>query len=285
MAPGMVTGHGRVERIVRVWLPVGFFMLLALFPFYWMAITSVKPNAELYNRNMMPLLVHNPTLKHYVGLLTETSFLLWTWNTLLVAVVSTAISLVFGTMLAYPLARMRFAGAGLIAMTVAAIYLVPQPLLFLPLADVINRLDLGNTLTAVMLTYPTMLVPFCAWLLIGYFKTVPKELEEAARIDGASRLQTMRRIFLPLCTPGFISAGIFAFTLSQNEFLYALIFLTKSSVRTVPVGVIAELIRGDVFYWGQLMAGALLGSIPVALIYSFFVEHYVAGLTSGSVKA
>jgi multiple sugar transport system permease protein len=258
MAPGMVTGHGRVERMVRVWLPVGFFMLLALFPFYWMAITSVKPNAELYNRNMMPLLVHNPTLKHYVGLLTETSFLLWTWNTLLVAVVSTAISLVFGTMLAYPLARMRFAGAGLIAMTVAAIYLVPQPLLFLP---------------------------FCAWLLIGYFKTVPKELEEAARIDGASRLQTMRRIFLPLCTPGFISAGIFAFTLSQNEFLYALIFLTKSSVRTVPVGVIAELIRGDVFYWGQLMAGALLGSIPVALIYSFFVEHYVAGLTSGSVKA
>jgi multiple sugar transport system permease protein len=281
----MVTGHTRLEQAVRVWLPVGFFLLLALFPFYWMAITSVKPNAELYNRNMMPLLVHNPTLKHYVGLLTETSFLLWTWNTLLVAVISTAISLVLGTMLAYPLARMRFAGSGLIAMTVAAIYLVPQPLLFLPLADVINRLDLGNTLTAVILTYPTMLVPFCAWLLIGYFKTVPKELEEAARIDGASRFQTMRRVFLPLCTPGFISAGIFAFTLSQNEFLYALIFLTKSSVRTVPVGVIAELIRGDVFYWGQLMAGALLGSIPVALIYSFFVEHYVAGLTSGSVKA
>ncbi len=280
----MVTGHTRLEQAVRVWLPVGFFLLLALFPFYWMAITSVKPNAELYNRNMMPLLVHNPTLKHYVGLLTETSFLLWTWNTLLVAVISTAISLVLGTMLAYPLARMRFAGAGLIAMTVAAIYLVPQPLLFLPLADVINRLDLGNTLTAVILTYPTMLVPFCAWLLIGYFKTVPKELEEAARIDGASRFQTMRRVFLPLCTPGFISAGIFAFTLSQNEFLYALIFLTKSSVRSVPVGVIAELIRGDVFYWGQLMAGALLGSIPVALIYSFFVEHYVAGLTSGSVK-
>ncbi len=280
----MVTGHGRVEQAVRVWLPVGFFLLLALFPFYWMAVTSVKPNAELYNKNLMPLLVHNPTLKHYIGLLTETSFLVWTWNTLLVAVISTAISLVLGTMLAYPLARMRFAGAGLIAMTVAAIYLVPQPLLFLPLADVINRLNLGNTLTAVILTYPTMLVPFCAWLLIGYFKTVPKELEEAARIDGASRLQTMRRIFLPLCTPGFISAGIFAFTLSQNEFLYALIFLTQSSVRTVPVGVIAELIRGDVFYWGQLMAGALLGSIPVALICSFFVEHYVAGLTSGSVK-
>jgi multiple sugar transport system permease protein len=280
----MVTGCRRLEQTVRVWLPVGFFLVVALFPFYWMTITSIKPDSELYNRHLMPLLVHNPTLKHYIDLLTKTHFLLWTWNTMVVAIVSTGISLVLGVMLAYPLARMRFAGAGLIAMTVAAIYLVPQPLLFLPLADVINRLQLGNTLTSVILTYPTMLVPFCAWLLLGYFKTVPKELEEAARIDGASRLQTMRRIFLPLCTPGFISAGIFAFTLSQNEFLYALIFLTQSSVRTVPVGVIAELIRGDVFYWGQLMAGALLGSIPVAIIYSFFVEHYVAGLTSGSVK-
>jgi len=281
----MVTGHGRIERTIRVWLPVGFFVVLALLPFYWMAIASLKPNSELYSPNVNSLIVYHPTLKHYVDLLSQTGFLLWTWNTMLVSAISTAISLILGVMLAYPLARMRFAGAGLIAMTVAAIYLVPQPLLFLPLADVINRLGLGNTLTSVILTYPTMLVPFCAWLLLGYFKTVPKELEEAARIDGASRLQTMRRIFLPLCTPGFISAGIFAFTLSQNEFLYALIFLTQSSVRTVPVGVIAELIRGDVFYWGQLMAGALLGSIPVALIYSFFVEHYVAGLTSGSVKA
>ncbi len=280
----MVTGVGPLRQAIRVWLPVGFFLVLALFPFYWMVITSLKPNSELYNAKMMPLLVRNPTLKHYVDLITQTSFLEWTWNTMLVAVVSTAISLVLGIMLAYPLARMRFAGAGLIATTVAAIYLVPQPLLFLPLADVINRLELGNTLTSVILTYPTMLVPFCAWLLLGYFKTVPRDLEEAARIDGASRLQTMRRIFLPLCMPGFISAGIFAFTLSQNEFLYALIFLTQSSVRTVPVGVISELIRGDVFYWGQLMAGALLGSIPVAIIYSFFVEHYVAGMTAGSVK-
>jgi multiple sugar transport system permease protein len=281
----MVTGYGRIERTLRVWLPVAFFLALALLPFYWMAIASLKPNSELYSASVNSLIVYHPTLKHYIDLLSQTGFLLWTWNTMLVSVVATAISLVLGVMLAYPLARMRFAGAGLIAMTVAAIYLVPQPLLFLPLADVINRLGLGNTLTSVILTYPTMLVPFCAWLLLGYFKTVPKELEEAARIDGASRLQTMRRIFLPLCTPGFISAGIFAFTLSQNEFLYALIFLTRTSVRTVPVGVIAELIRGDVFYWGQLMAGALLGSIPVALIYSFFVEHYVAGLTSGSVKA
>ena len=194
----MVTGHNRAVAALRVWAPVGFFLVVALLPFYWMAITSIKPDSELYSRKVTPLIVYHPTLQHYVDLLTGTHFLLWTWNTMLVAVVATAISLVFGTMLAYPLARMRFAGASLMAMTIAAIYLVPQPLLFLPLADVINRLQLGNTLTSVILTYPTMLVPFSAWLLLGYFKTVPKELEEAARIDGASRLQTMRRIFLPL---------------------------------------------------------------------------------------
>src|SRR4029434_2552739 len=153
----------------------------------------------------------------YVELITETSFLTWTYNTTLVAVISTAISLVLGIMLAYPLARMRFAGAGLIAATVAATYLVPQPLLFIPMAAIINSMGLSNTLTAVILTYPTMLVPFCAWLLLGYFKTVPKDLEEAARIDGASNWQTMWRIFLPLCTPGFISAGIFLFPLAPKR--------------------------------------------------------------------
>jgi multiple sugar transport system permease protein len=281
----MVQGKGIWRPILRLWLPLFGFLVFTLFPFYWMVITSLKPNAELYSRRVSPMIVYNPTLKHFVDLLEETNFLTWTWNTFLVAVVSTVVSLVFGTMLAYPLARMKFAGGGLIAFTIAATYLVPQPLLFIPMADLINRLHLGDTLTSVMLTYPTMLVPFCAWLLLGYFKTVPVELEDAARIDGATRLQTMYKVFLPLCTPGFISAGIFAFTLSQNEFLYALIFLTSTDVRTVPVGAISELIRGDVFYWGQLMAAALLGSIPVAVIYSFFVEHYVAGLTSGSVKA
>ena len=203
---------------------------------------------------------------------------------MLVAVVATGISLLLGTMLAYPLARMRFRGAPFLAITVAVTYLVPQSLLFVPMADLIGRLKLGNTLSAVMLTYPTLLVPFIAWLLMGYFKTVPKELEEQALIDGASRWRAMTRVILPLCMPGFVSAGIFAFTLAQNEFLYALLFLSRSSVRTVPIGVVGELIRGDAFYWGQLMAGALLGSVPVALIYSFFVKYYVAGLTAGAVK-
>ena len=281
----MVSRRGLGTRTLRLYLPLSLLLILMLFPFYWMLITSIKPNRELYNARIMPLIVYQPTLKHYVDLISETNFLTWTYNTFLVAIVSTAVSLVLGTMTAYPLARMNFPGAAVVAIGVAATYLVPQPLLFIPMSDIINKLGLGNTLQAVMLTYPTLLVPFSAWLLMGYFKSVPREFEEAARIDGASRFQAMTRIVLPLCTPGLLSAGIFSFTLAQNEFLYALIFLTTSDVRTVPVGAITELIRGDVFYWGQLMAAALLGSVPVALIYSFFVDYYVAGLTSGAVKS
>ena len=272
------------KRLFGLWLPLVMFLVLALFPFTWMAATSLKTNAELYDPKAMPLTIRHPSLVHYISLLQETNFLTWVANTMLVAVIATAISLLLGTMLAYPLARLRFRGAPLLAVAVAVTYLIPQTLLFVPMADLVGRLKLGNTLSAVMLTYPTLLVPFIAWLLMGYFKTVPKELEEQALIDGASRWRAMTRVILPLCMPGFISAGIFAFTLAQNEFLYALLFLNRSSVRTVPIGVVGELIRGDAFYWGQLMAGALLGSVPVAFIYSFFVKYYVAGLTAGAVK-
>ena len=272
------------RRLFGLWIPLAVFCVVALFPFTWMAATSLKTNAELYDPKASPLAIRHPSLIHYIDLLRETNFLTWIANTMLVAVVATGISLLLGSMLAYPLARMRFRGAPLLALTVAVTYLVPQTLLFVPMADLIGRLRLGNTLSAVMLTYPTLLVPFIAWLLMGYFKTVPSELEEQALIDGASRWRAMTRVILPLCMPGFISAGIFAFTLAQNEFLYALLFLSRSSVRTVPIGVVGELIRGDAFYWGQLMAGALLGSLPVALIYSFFVKYYVAGLTAGAVK-
>jgi multiple sugar transport system permease protein len=272
------------KRLFGLWLPLAVFLVVALFPFTWMAATSLKTNAELYDPKASPLAIKHPSLVHYISLLTETNFLTWAANTMLVAVIATALSLLLGMMLAYPLARMRFRGAPLLAVAVAVTYLIPQTLLFVPMADLIQRMRLGNTLSAVMLTYPTLLVPFIAWLLMGYFKTVPKELEEQALIDGASRWRAMTRVILPLCMPGFISAGIFAFTLAQNEFLYALLFLSRSDVRTVPIGVVGELIRGDAFYWGQLMAGALLGSVPVALIYSFFVKYYVAGLTAGAVK-
>jgi len=272
------------RRLFGLWLPLAFLFVFALFPFAWMAATSLKANAELYDPTANPLWIRHPSLVHYIGLLKESNFLIWIGNTMLVAVVATLISLLFGVMLAYPLARTRFPASGLLALSVGVAYLVPQTLLFVPMADLINRMRLGDSLSAVMLTYPTLLVPFSAWLLIGYFKTVPKELEEAALIDGASRWRAMTRVILPLCTPGFLSAGIFAFTLSQNEFLYALLFLNTSSIRTVPVGVTGELIRGDAFYWGQLMAAAFLGSLPVVLVYSFFVKYYVAGLTAGSVK-
>ena len=247
------------KRLLGLWVPLALFYVVALFPFTWMAATSLKTNAELYNPQANPLSIQHPSLVHYISLIQETNFLTWVGNTMLVAVVATGISLLLGTMLAYPLARMRFRGAPLLAITVAITYLVPQSLLFVPMADLIGRLKLGNTLSAVMLTYPTLLVPFIAWLLMGYFKTVPKELEEQALIDGASRFRAMTRVILPLCMPGFISAGIFAFTLSQNEFLYALLFLTRSDMRTIPVGVVGELIRGDAFYWGQLMAGRCWG--------------------------
>jgi multiple sugar transport system permease protein len=280
----MVGANRWSDRLLRLYLPLAGFLVVTLFPFYWMIVTSLKPNQELYNVRIFPLIPFQPTLQNYANLLSQTHFLQWSFNSLLVAVLSTAISLVLGAMAAYPLARMNFPGAALIALAIAATYLVPQTLLFIPMADLVNRLGLVNSLSSVVLTYPTFLIPFCAWLLMGYFKTVPRELEEAARIDGASRFTAMLRVVLPLSIPGLLSAGIFAFTLSQNEFLYALIFLTKSEVRTVPVAAISELIKGDVFYWGQLMAAAVLGSVPVAIIYSFFVEHYVAGLTAGSVK-
>ena len=192
----MVGGRGLGTRTLRLYLPLSLLLILMLFPFYWMLITSIKPNRELYNARIMPMIVYQPTLKHYVDLIFETNFLTWTYNTFLVAIVSTAVSLVLGTMTAYPLARMNFPGAAVVAIGVAATYLVPQPLLFIPMSDIINKLGLGNTLQAVMLTYPTLLIPFCAWLLMGYFKSVPRELEEAARIDGASRFQAMTRIVL-----------------------------------------------------------------------------------------
>jgi multiple sugar transport system permease protein len=218
---------------------------------------------------------------HY--LFEETLFASWLWNTMFIALVSTVISLVCGVFAGYALSRLNFPFAGSLGTGIFITYLVPQTLLFIPLAEIIRNYRLGDTPWALILTYPTFLIPFCTWLMMGYFKAVPKELEECARIDGASRWQAMLYIVIPVAVPGILSAGIFAFTLSWNEFIYALVFLSSPEQKTVPVGVTSELIRGDVFFWGPLMAGALLGSIPVAIAYSFFVEHYVAGLT-GSVK-
>jgi multiple sugar transport system permease protein len=271
------------RRIVTVYLPLAVFVVVLLFPFYWMTITALKPNEELLSREGNPFWVIHPTLDHIKKLLFDTSYPEWLWNTVLVSVVSTVLSIFCSVLAAYSIERLRFRGSRYIGMGIFLAYLVPPSILFIPLAAMVYKLDLFDTRLALILTYPTFLIPFCTWLLMGYFKTIPLELEECALIDGASRMQILIRIILPLAVPGLISAGIFAFTLSWNEFIYALTFISSSEVKTVPVGVVTELVEGDVYHWGSLMAGALFGSLPVAILYSFFVEYYVSGLT-GAVK-
>jgi multiple sugar transport system permease protein len=271
------------RRIATVYLPLGVFLVVLLFPFYWMAMTAFKPDAELLSREANPFWLRSPTLAHVKKLLFETAYPDWLWNTLLVSVVSTFLSILCSVLAAYAIERLRFRGSRYVGMSIFLAYLVPPSILFIPLATMVYKLDLFDTRLALILTYPTFLIPFCTWLLMGYFKSIPYELEECALIDGASRVQILWRIVLPLAVPGLISAGIFAFTLSWNEFIYALTFVSSSEVKTVPVGVVTELVEGDIYHWGSLMAGALFGSLPVAILYSFFVEYYVSGLT-GAVK-
>ena len=280
-------GMGYLEsvprRVVTLYIPLGIFLFVLLFPFYWMATTSLKPNEELLSREGNPFWVAAPTLEHFKHLIFETQYPDWMWNTVVVSVVSTFASLIASVAAAYAIERLRFRGSKQVGLGIFLAYLVPPSILFIPLADVVYKLGLFDTRFALILTYPTFLIPFCTWLLMGYFRTIPYELEECALIDGASRWEILTRIILPLAVPGLISAGIFAFTLSWNEFIYALTFVSDSEIKTVPVAVVTELVEGDVYHWGPLMAGALLGSVPVAVMYSFFVEYYVSGMT-GAVK-
>ena len=261
------------------------FLVFALFPFYHMALTSLKTDRELYDRNAVPLLIRQgPTLEHYTKLLWETAFLTWTKNSLLITILATALSVVVGTLAAYALARLRFFGVSSFGTGIFVTYLVPTSLLFLPLAQVVNWLGLADSKWALVVTYPTFLVPFCTWLLMGYFRTVPKEIEESAMVDGATRVQALMRILLPIAIPGLVCAVLFAFTLSWNEFIYALTFTSSSDEITSSVGITTELIRGDIYFWGSLMAGAVLGSVPIVILYVFFLDYYVSGLTAGAVK-
>jgi multiple sugar transport system permease protein len=277
----------RWKRWVFLYLPLGAFVIVTLFPFYYMAVTSIRPDREMYipwNRpNFAPFWTLKPTLEHFALLFRETLFARWLLNTLVISILSTAIALFCGLLAAYALARLRFPMGGTLGSSIFVTYLVPQTLLFIPLGEVIRSFRLSDSLWSLIFTYPTFLIPFCTWLLMGYFRTIPKELEECAQIDGATRIQAMIRIVFPVAMPGILSAGIFAFTHAWNEFIYALVFLSSATNKTVPVGVVSELVRGDTFFWGPLMAGALLGSVPVAFIYSFFVEQYVSAMT-GAVK-
>ncbi len=271
------------RRWVTLYIPVIVFLIVLLFPFYWMAMTAFKPNEELAARAANPFWIVTPTLAHFERLLFKTDYPQWMWNTILVSVVSTFASLAASVFAAYAIERLRFKGSRQTGLAIFLAYLVPPSILFIPLAAIVVQMGLFDTRWALILTYPTFLIPFCTWLLMGYFRSIPYELEECALIDGATRWQILVKIILPLAVPGLISAGIFAFTLSWNEFIYALTFVSSSETKTVPVGVVTELVEGDVYHWGALMAGALLGSLPVAVLYSFFVEYYVSGMT-GAVK-
>jgi multiple sugar transport system permease protein len=271
------------RKVVVIYIPLLVFLFVLLFPFYWMVITAFKPDAELLSHSGNPFWLIDPTLAHFKKLLFDTAYPEWMWNTVVVSVVATFFSLFASVLAAYSIERLRFTGSRQVGLSIFLAYLVPPSILFIPLAFMVFKLGLYDTRWALILTYPTFLIPFCTWLLMGYFRSIPYELEECALIDGATRLQILTKIVLPLAVPGLISAGIFAFTLSWNEFIYALTFISSSENKTVPVGVITELVEGDVYHWGALMAGALLGSVPVAIMYSFFVEYYVAGMT-GAVK-
>lgn len=275
------------KRALWLYIPIFMFLIFVLLPFYWMTITSLKQDRNIFDPDANPFWFNmTPTLSHFWDLINpdKTDFLIWMQNSFMVAGLATLISVSIGIMAGYSLARLRFKGAETIGSSVFITYLVPPSLLFLPLSQVIDQLGLMETKWAMIVSYPTILVPFSTWLLMGYFRTIPKEIEECAMVDGCSRIKALIRIVLPVAIPGIITAALFSFTLSWGEYLYAITFVTDSWEKTIPSAVVGELIRGDVYYWGELMAGALLGSVPIAMIYVFFLDYYVSGLTAGATK-
>jgi multiple sugar transport system permease protein len=272
------------QRLVRVYLPLLLIVIVLLFPFYWMGITAIKPKEQLLDLDTFnPLWVWKPTFEHIYALLFETDYPTWLWNTMFVAVAATILSLIASVFSAYAITRIRFKGANTVGGMIFLAYLVPPSILFIPLSTVVFQYGLFDTPFALILTYPTILIPFSTWLLMGYFKTIPYELEECALIDGATRWQILIKIILPLAVPGLISASIFCLTLCWNEFIYALTFINSVEKKTVPVAILASFTDGDQYRWGSLMAGALVGSLPLVVLYAFFVEHYVSAMT-GAVK-
>jgi multiple sugar transport system permease protein len=272
------------KRVVTVYIPLVLIMIVLLFPFYWMVLTAIKPDEQLLDLDRFnPFFVTAPTFKHIYKLLFETAYPRWLWNTMFISVAATVLSLFASVLAAYAITRIRYRGANYVGAAIFLAYLVPPSILFIPLSTVIHQYGLFDSVFALILVYPTILIPFSTWLLMGYFKTIPYELEECALIDGASRWQILTKIVVPLAMPGMISASIFSLTLCWNEFIYALTFISSSANKTVPVAIVNEFVDGDIYRWGSLMAGALVGSLPLVVLYSFFVEHYVAAMT-GAVK-
>ena len=276
----------RRRESLLTWLVVGPFAIVLAFPFYWMLWTALKTEQDLYNVESVPFSFSqgSPTFDNVRFLFEDTQYLRWIGNTVLVGAVVVAITLLVSIPAGYALARLSGRWGTSLGVGIFLVYLVPPTLLFLPLSRLVAELGLQDQLASLMVVYPSFTIPFSVWLLMGFFKMIPRELEEAALVDGASRLRTLWRIVFPISLPGILTVVIFAFSLCVGEFIYAVSFITTSTNKTVSTGIFTELIRGDVFYWGALMAATLIPSIPLALFYNVFLDRFIAGFTGGAFR-
>ena len=281
----MPRGLATVARESGFAATVAFFVILAAFPFYWMLITAFKTNADLYDLSNMPLwFTDPPTFEHIRYLFEKTLFTQWLLNSAIIGVCVVAITLVCAVPAGYSLARMTGRNGEALGIGIFLTYLVPPTLLFLPLSRIITMLGLQDSLWSLVLVYPTFTIPFCTWLLMGFFKAVPREIEEAAIVDGCSNLGAFVKMVIPLSVPAILTVVIFTFTLTLQEFVYALTFISSAGEKTITLGVATDLVRGDIYFWGELMAGALIAAIPVAIAYNFFLDRFISGITGGAVK-
>ncbi len=280
-------GSLRSERRWALWVSYTSLIIASIIflaPPAYMLITSLKTNADMANLAGNPWLLTNPTLEHYGAILGNPIFLVFFWNSVKVTVLVVAVTMFISILAAFALARMRFWGSQFLATGVFLTYLVPDTLLFIPLYQIVGGLGLLNSTWGLVLVYPTLTVPFCTWIMIGYFASIPKELDEAALIDGATWPQMLIKIFIPVALPGIIAATIFAFTVSWAAFVYPTAFVTTPDQMPLTIGVVSQLVRGDTFAWGQIMAGALLAALPPVVVYAFLMDYYIAGLTAGATK-
>jgi multiple sugar transport system permease protein len=284
----MAVRRGRKRaRLVRIgrWAVIAFFTIFLSFPFYWMLITLFKQNADLYAPENNPFLFNSsPTLDHLRLLFDETRYVQWLKNTALVGVLVVAVTLLFALPAAYSLARLTGRWGGRLGIVIFLTYLVPPTLLFIPLSRIVAILGLQDTIWALVVVYPSFTIPFSIWLLMGFFKSIPKELEDAAMVDGLSRFGAFVKLVIPMSTSGILTVVIFTFTLVTQDFVYALTFISPETSQMLGVGVPTFLIQGDVFFWGSLMGGCLIASIPIAFVYNLFLDRFIAGFTVGAVK-
>jgi multiple sugar transport system permease protein len=274
-----------VRRHVLIYLGLTPYLVIAVFPILWMAITAIKQEPDLYRMDVVPFWFHlPPTWKNFDLLFHRTFYSDWIINTMSISFWVSVITILTAVPAGYALARLRLPGAENLGIGIFTTYLVPAIILFIPLAHVVGRLDLQDKWWSLVVIYPTFTIPFCTWLLMGFFKSVPFEIEEAAMLDGCGQFGALLRVVLPISWPGVITAVIFAFTLSMQDFLYSLAFVSISEQKPVPLGVATELIRGDVYFWGSLMAGALLVGVPVAIVYNLFLDKFIAGITGSAIK-